>query len=104
MKKEINPVLKQSLLKHAEISILLNSYSDIFSAFDPSEYSERTLSDDFVLQAQKFSKTKDGNKMSLKLLLPASARKEQDEKVIIKRLPNKIKLPFSFKIWWVCND
>lgn len=70
---------------------MLNSYSDIFSAFDPSEYSERTLSDDFVLQAQKFSKTKDGNKMSLKLLLPASARKEQDEKVIIKRLHSHFK-------------
>lgn len=89
--EEINPGPKQSLLKLAEISILLNSYNDIFSAFDPSEYSERTLSDDFILQAQKFSKNKDGNKMSLKLLLPASARKEQDEKVIIKRLHSHFK-------------
>ena len=91
MTKEINPVPKQTLLKLAEISILLNSYGDIFSAFDPSEYSERALSDDFILQAQKFSKTRDGNKMSLKLLLPASARSEQDEKVIIKRLHSHFK-------------
>ena len=83
---EINSVSKQSLVKLSEISILLNSYNDIFSAFDPSEYSERTLSDDFIVQAKNFSKTKDGNKMSLKLLLPASARNEQDEKIIIKRL------------------
>ena len=84
--EEINPDSKKSMLQRAEISILLNSYNDIFSAFDPSEYSERTLSDDFIIQAKNFSKSKDGNKMSLKLLLPASARNEQDEKVITKRL------------------
>ena len=88
---EINPISKQSLVKLSEISILLNSYNDIFSAFDPSEYSERTLSDDFIIQAKNFSKSKDGNKMSLKLLLPASARNEQDEKVIVKRLHSHFK-------------
>ena len=88
---EINPGPKQSLFKLAEISILLNSYNDIFSAFDPSQYSERTLSDDFIIQAKNFSKTKDGHKMSLKLLLPVSARNEQDEKVIIKRLHSHFK-------------
>ena len=31
------------------------------------EYSERKLSDDFIMQAKSFSKSKDGNKMSLKL-------------------------------------
>jgi hypothetical protein len=91
MAEEINPVPKQSLLKLAEISILLSSYNDIFSAFDPSEYSERALSDDFIIQAKNFSKSKDGNKMSLKLLLPASARNEQDEKLIIKRLHSHFK-------------
>lgn len=84
--EEIKPVPKQSLLKLAEISILLDSYNDIFSDFDPSPYSERILSDDFIAQAKKFSKDKDSHKMSLKLLLPASSRNEQDEKVIVKRL------------------
>ena len=91
MAEEINPVSKQSLLKFAEVSILLSSYNDIFSAFDPSEYSERTLSDDFIIQAKNFSKSKDGNKMSLKLLLPVSARNKEDEKVIIKRLHSHFK-------------
>lgn len=89
--QEINPVPKQSMLKVTEINILLNSYNDIFSDFDPSEYSERTLSDDFIIQAKIFSKSKDGNKMSLKLLLPASVRNEQDEKIIIKRLHSHFK-------------
>lgn len=91
MAVEINQASKQSMLKLAEISILLSSYNDIFSAFDPSEYSERALSDDFIIQAKNFSKSKDGNKMSLKLLLPASSRKEQDEKVIIHRLHSHFK-------------
>ena len=85
-KEEINPVPQKSLLKLAEVSILLDSYDDIFSDFDPSEYSERTLSDDFIIQAKKISRSKTGNKMSLRLLLPANKRKEQEEKVIVNRL------------------
>ena len=86
IQEEINPAQQQSLLKLAEVSILLDSYDDIFSDFDPSEYSERTLSDDFILQAKNFSRSKSGNKMSLRLLLPANKRKEQEEKVIVNRL------------------
>lgn len=82
---------KKSLLELTEISILLDSYNDIFSDFDPRTYAERTLSDDFIIQAKKFSKDKDGHKMSLKLLLPAAVRNEQDEKVIIKRLHSHFK-------------
>ena len=89
--EEINPVPQQSLLKLAEVSILLDSYDDIFSDFDPSPYSERTLSDDFIIQAKKFSRNKSENKMSLRLLLPANKRKEQEEKMIIKRLHSYFK-------------
>lgn len=60
--EEINPVPKQSLLELAEVSILLDSYDDIFSDFDPSAYSERTLSDDFIIQAKKNFRNKSGNK------------------------------------------
>ncbi len=84
--EKINPVPQQSLLKLAEVSILLDSYDNIFSDFDPSEYSERAMSDDFIIQAKKISRNKSGNKMLLRLLLPANKRKEQEEKVIVKRL------------------
>jgi hypothetical protein len=86
-----NTVPKQSLLELAEVSILLDSYDDIFSDFDPSAYSERTLSDDFIIQAKKFYRNKSGNKMSLRLLLPENKRKEQEEKVIVKRLHSYFK-------------
>lgn len=73
-------------MKHTEINILLTSYNDVFSDFDPSAYSERTLSDDFIIQAKKISKSKSGNNMMLRLLLPTSMRNEHDEKLIIERL------------------
>lgn len=89
--EELNEVPTQSVLKLTEISILLNSYDDIFSDFDPSEYSERTLSDDFIIQSKKIFRNKSGNKMSLRLLLPANKKNEQQEKVIIKRLHSYFK-------------
>ena len=85
-KEESSKVQKQSLLELAEVSILLDSYDDIFSDFDPSPYNERTLSDDFIIQSKKIAMNKGENKLSLKLLLPANKRTEQYEKVIIKRL------------------
>ncbi len=86
IQEELNEVPTQSVLKLTEISVLLNSYDDIFSNFDPSEYTERTLSDDFIIQSKKIFRNKSGNKMSLRLLLPANKKNEQQEKVIIKRL------------------
>jgi hypothetical protein len=80
-----------NLLEMAEVSILLDSYDDIFSDFDPRVYAERSLSDDFLLQAKKFTRSKSGEKLVLRLLLPAENRKEADEKVIEKRLHSYFK-------------
>lgn len=96
--EEINHASKYDMLKLAEVSILLSSYNDIFSAFDPSAYYERILSDDFLIQANKFSKTKEGNKMTLKLLLPESARNKEDELIIIKRLHSHFKEAYQHVI------
>jgi hypothetical protein len=89
--EKTDTTIKQSLLELAEVSILLDSYDDIFSDFDPSSYSERTLSDDFIFQVKKISGNKSRNKLSLKLLLPANIRNETDEKAIIKRLHSYFK-------------
>ncbi|MES2284158.1 MAG: hypothetical protein V4547_00635 [Bacteroidota bacterium] len=89
--EEINSIAMQSLLELAEVSILIDSYDDIFSDFDPSAYSERTLSDDFIIQVKKISGNKSRNKLSLKLLLPENMRNETDEKAIVKRLHSYFK-------------
>jgi len=86
MTEQIIEISRNQLKKLAEINILLSSYNDLFSDFDPSAYPERTLSDDFIMQAKEISKNKSGNNMSLRLLLPANKRNEQDEGLILERL------------------
>ncbi len=68
------------------INIWLDSYNGIFSDFDSHPYSDRTISDDFIAQAKKIHREKAGNIRSLKLLLPAADRNQQDEKMIAERL------------------
>ena len=89
--EETTTVPNQALLELAEVSILLDSYDDIFSDFDPSLYSERALSDDFIEQVKKITGSKKGNKMILRFLLPANMRNEQQEKIIVKRLHSYFK-------------
>ena len=89
--EKVSDASKQSLLKLAEISILLDSYDSIFSDFDPSPYSERTLSDDFIMQSKKLSRNKSGKKIALNLLLPKNKRNDVDEKIIIKSLHSYFK-------------
>ena len=89
--EQVSDESKKSLLKLAEISILLDSYDSIFSDFDPSPYSERTLSDDFIMQSKKLSRNKSGKKIALNLLLPKNKRNYVDEKIIIKSLHSYFK-------------
>jgi hypothetical protein len=71
---------------HEYVNMLLESYDDIFSDFDPSPYPEKTLSDDFIFQSKKISKNKTGKEITLLLFLPFNKRNEEDEIAITKRL------------------
>ncbi len=73
-------------MKATEVNILLNSYNDIFSDFDPKGYGERILSDDFIVQAKKIAEDKSGTEMLLKFFMPADKRNAEVEKVIVTRL------------------
>ncbi|HBU06726.1 MAG TPA: hypothetical protein DEB09_01455 [Candidatus Magasanikbacteria bacterium] len=79
--KEIKKVLQTS-----EIALWLEGYDDIFSDFDPSPYSQRALSDDFLLEAMKASRDRGKDSCELKFLLAPEARSHAHETVIKKRL------------------
>jgi hypothetical protein len=81
-KKEFEKVL----LSKSELSIWLDRYEDIFSDFDPSPYSERILSDDFLHEVRKRTHEKDTGKIQLRLLLPENVRNKETEAVIIRHL------------------
>lgn len=96
MKSVNNPVLTvpnegKQLMMLRDISIWLDNYDDIFSDFDPRPYSERALSDDFIIEVRKVCKEKEEMINELKLLIPDNKRNNDYEDVIIKRLHSHFK-------------
>ena len=69
-----------------EISLWLDTYDDIFSDFDPRPYSERALSDDFLMEAKRATRDKPAGAIELKLLLPENQRDSNKEAIIKHRL------------------
>ena len=81
---------KQNLLSRAQISILLNSYNDIFSSFDPRPFSHKALSDDFLIESKKAALDKEGA-LEISFLIPKKQRNFEHEIVIKKRLREHFK-------------
>lgn len=80
----------KDLLAKSEISLLLDSYDDIFSDFDPRPYSQRALSDDFLSESRKAARDKKGT-LELRFLVPQNLRKPEQESVIKKRVREHFK-------------
>lgn len=89
-KSKISEAEKTELLRQSEISLILDTYDDIFSDFDPRPFSERALSDDFLLEAKKASRDKKTG-IELTFLIPAAQRNFQKENTIKKRLREHFK-------------
>ena len=70
----------------SEIVLRMNEYSDIFSDFDPRPNQKRSLSDDFLIEAQKASREKLGDSIEMRLLFPKKGRDVNEENIIRKRL------------------
>ena len=75
-------------LRRGNISLVLESYNDIFSDFDPRSYSERALSDDFLGECRKAARDKDEVGLELILSIPSKLRDLSNESKIKKRLKN----------------
>ncbi|MEK6969467.1 MAG: hypothetical protein AABW48_03495 [Nanoarchaeota archaeon] len=82
---------KQELLQKSEVSLWIDHYDDIFSDFDPRPYSQRGLSDDFLIEAKKFIKEKASGSFELIFLVPELMRKPESEGIIKKRLREHFK-------------
>jgi hypothetical protein len=72
--------------KQLSVNIWLDSYDDVFSDFDSRAFSERSLSDDFIVEARKMAKEKPAGRIELILQMPAAKRDQQTEATIIKNL------------------
>ncbi len=85
---------KEAEMREGNISLILDSYNDIFSDFDPRPYSERSISDDFLRECKNAARHK-GEKVELRLLVPRQKRISEDELKIKKRLKNHFQNHFN---------
>ena len=85
---------KKGELNVDNISLVLNSYNDIFSSFDPRVYSEKALSDDFLIECEKAAVDKEED-FELRLLIPRHKRNINDEIKIKKRLKSHFQKHFD---------
>ncbi len=89
-KREVQSTLageeKEKLLKLSEISLWIDTYDDIFSDFDPRPYNQRAISDDFLNELMKATRSKTSGKTEIRFLVPAKIRSTHQEAVIKKRL------------------
>jgi predicted phage tail protein len=80
----------------AGIPLVVDSYDDIFSDFDPRPYSDRALSGDFLLECKKASVEKK-DKIRIKIFLPKGKRSGLEEIKIKKRLKDHFNKHFREK-------
>lgn len=81
-------------VREGNISLVLDSYDALFTDFDPRPYSERALSDDFLLECKRAVREK-GEIIELRLLIPTQLRKHSEEPRIRKRLRDHFKKHFK---------
>ena len=72
--------------EYREISIWLDKYEDLFSDFDESDYSARTLSDNFLTEIRKLVQEVEAGKVELKFNLMACEPNPVIEAFIIKNI------------------
>jgi hypothetical protein len=72
-------------MRQGNVALILDSYDDIFSDFDPRQYHEKAISDDFLHECEKAVKDKE-EQFEITFMVPKNKRSIQDESRIKKRL------------------
>ena len=74
------------MLENTQIAIVLDTYEDVFSDFDPRPYSQREVSKDFIDEVQRRYTETPSDRMEVRFLLPQNVRDEKIEGLIRRRL------------------
>lgn len=98
MKKEeaeyIQKKLRSLIASEDEIILLLRDYDDLFSDFDPRNYGQRALSQDFLVELKRAAADKP-DAVQLKLIVPKQSRDVEVENLIRIRLHNHFRRHFE---------
>jgi len=84
-------VIQKEEASDLEVSFWLDNYNDLFSDFDHRSYVHRAISDDFLIEARKFTGNKNGDRLELQFLIPKAKRNKNQEPIIKKRLQEHFK-------------
>jgi len=84
--------------REGNIALILDSYNDIFSDFDPRPYSQRALSDDFLAECRRASRDKQEAGLELRLFVPKDRRVLSEEVMIRRRLKNHFEKHYLEKV------
>ena len=75
-----------------EIDIVIDTWDDVFSDFDPRPLNERMLSEDFIFELKRrYRETRKGNYV-VKIFAPVSLKDAKSESMVIQRLKRHFKL------------
>lgn len=93
----LKEISREEKMREGNISLILEDYGDIFSDFDPRGYSERGLSDDFLIQCRRAVKDQEykAEGFELRLLVPKTKRSLADESKIRSRMKSHFNKHFK---------
>jgi len=88
---------EQEMQDLSEIGVVVDTWDDIFSDFDPRPLSERTVSGDFVEELKKRYKETQSGDISITIYAPNSLKSEESEKMVTSRLKKYFRHKFLQK-------
>ena len=71
---------------YSDISIWVDRYEDLFSDYDSRDFTERALSDDFIMEVRKLVREMPSDNIELKFNLMADQRNPDTEAIIINHI------------------
>jgi len=80
-----------------EIGVVIDTWDDIFSDFDPRSLSERTVSGDFTEELRKRYKETQSGDFIITIYAPVSLRNEESERMVTGRLRKHFRHKFLQK-------
>jgi len=96
MEKEA--ITQSELFRDRNLPLILTSYNDIFSSFDPRPYSERALSDDFLFECKRAAIDKSEEGIEIILSIPKNKRNSAEESKIKNRLRAHFHMHYTEKL------
>jgi len=89
--------IEQRVRDLKEIAVVIDTWDDIFSDFDPSPLNQRTVSGDFVEELSKRYRETRGKNFTITIYAPLALKNLESERKVSQRLKKHFRLIFLQK-------